>query len=139
MTRPLILKRDHITRADFLTEEKPGGKYTKHTPSVNVEERKEEYVLTLAAPGFRREDFEIFVNGNAICIQPRKSSHIVARKEAKKTRCEYNFSDWKRKFFLPKNVDASFAHAFYVNGELDVHIPKNSHPLQLKYTRIEVY
>ena len=114
-------------------------KHVKHTPCANVEDRKDEYVITVAAPGFHRQHLQVNIDGNEVCINAKKEACTTSCEPGKKVRSEYDFSEWKRHFRLPQNADTFFTNAFYLNGELEVHIPKSDKPLTSASVRVDVY
>ena len=52
-------------------------------PAVNVTEANGNFKITMAAPGLRKEDFKIDVDGNLITISAEKSTE----KEEKEEKC----------------------------------------------------
>ncbi|MFY7879777.1 MAG: Hsp20/alpha crystallin family protein [Lacibacter sp.] len=92
-------------------------------PSVNVSEANNHYKVMVAAPGLKKEDFKINVDGNLISISAEKSSSSE-EKDEKYTRKEYSYTSFERTFTLPENVAADQIEARYENGELQLTIPK---------------
>lgn len=111
-------------------------RHVRHTPSVNIDESDSAYVLKFAIPGFCREEIAISVKDNVMCISSLKER---VKKECRNSNYEYDFSKWKRRFVLPPDADVIFAQAFYLNGELEIHIPKHSRPQPVEYLTIMVY
>jgi HSP20 family protein len=92
-------------------------------PAVNVIENNENYILEVAAPGLKKEDFKIDVADNLLTISSEKETE--KEKSTKKyTRKEYSFSAFSRTFYLPDDVDADSIHASYENGELTIKIKR---------------
>lgn len=92
-------------------------------PAVNIIENGNDYKLTLAAPGLKKDDFKIDINGNLLTI----SSEAEENKEEKDenyTRKEYNYSSFSRSFTLPDEVLKDKIEASYENGVLSVVLPK---------------
>jgi HSP20 family protein len=82
-----------------------GGLFGKMltVPAVNVAETKDEFELSLAVPGMKKEDFKIDINGNLLTV----SAAMEEKKEEKMdkmTREEYNYSSFSRTFTLPDDV-----------------------------------
>jgi HSP20 family protein len=93
-------------------------------PAVNVEESEKEYRIEVAAPGLNKEDLKISVNDGVLTI----SSEKKVEKEEKKDnyiRREFSYTDFRRSFTLPEEVDAEKISAKHKNGVLNVHIPKS--------------
>jgi HSP20 family protein len=84
-------------------------------PSVNVTENSDTYQIALAAPGLKKDDFKVNVEGNLITISAEKSTS-KEEKERKYTRKEYNYTSFSRTFTLPENIKAEKIEAHYENG-----------------------
>lgn len=93
-------------------------------PAVNIKETDNNISLTLAAPGFKKEDFKIALDHNHLTISSEQKSENVEAEEGKYTRKEYSYSSFSRTFTLPNTIDAEKINASYVNGELVITLPK---------------
>src|SRR5690242_9142337 len=60
-----------------------------NVPAVNVTERKEDYLVSMAAPGLKKEDFKIDVEGNMLTISSEKEEDHE-EKDGRYTRQEYS-------------------------------------------------
>lgn len=105
-------------------------------PAVNVDESDNEYILTIATPGFKRENFQVMIEKDIITI--------AAAKEAKgqigiHDRCEYDYTNWKRTFLLPDDADSLLSRARYKDGELIIRIPRGDTDKLAGITNIYVY
>jgi len=92
-------------------------------PAVNITENKDDFKVSLAAPGMKKSDFNIDVQGNILTI----SAEMEEKKEEKEenyTRKEYNFSSFSRSFTLPDEVNKEKIEATYVDGVLNLSLPK---------------
>ena len=95
---------------------------TMNVPAVNITESKDSYLVSLAAPGMKKEDFKIDVDGNMLTI----STETEERKEEKDkrfTRQEYNYSSFSRSFSLPEEINKEKIEAKYEDGVLKVTLP----------------
>jgi HSP20 family protein len=92
-------------------------------PAVNVTEDSTSYKIAMAAPGLKKEDFKINVEGNLITISAEKTESKEDRDE-KYTRKEYNYTSFARTFTLPDNIKTEKIEAHYENGELYLSLPK---------------
>jgi len=45
---------------------------TMNVPAVNITEQKDQYLVSLAAPGLKKDDFKIDVDGNMLTISSEK-------------------------------------------------------------------
>ena len=97
---------------------------TFNVPAVNVTEEKNEYMLDLAVPGMKKDDFNINIEGNMMTISCEKEE-TKEEKEKKFTRKEYNYSSFNRTFTLPEEIDLQKIDAKYEDGILKIRLPFN--------------
>lgn len=112
---------DDFFRNDFFETGLLGR--TLNVPAVNIVEKTDEYKISLAAPGMKKNDFKIDVEGNMLII----SAELEEKKEEKKekfTREEFNYSSFSRSFTLPDEVNKEKIEAVYVDGVLKLTLPK---------------
>lgn len=96
---------------------------TLRTPAVNVSEKTEAYELSVAAPGLKKDDFNIDVEGNMLTISCENEEN-KEEKDNKYTRTEYSYSSFSRSFTLPEEVAQDKIEASYQDGVLQVKLPK---------------
>lgn len=96
---------------------------TMNVPAVNITERKDGYLVSLAAPGLKKEDFKIDVEGNMLTISSEREEE-KEEKEEKYTRQEYSYSSFERSFTLPDEVNKDKIDAHYQDGVLRLVLPK---------------
>jgi HSP20 family protein len=96
---------------------------TQMVPAVNITETKDEYILSLAAPGMKKDDFNIDVTGNMITISSEKEQKSEVKDELY-TRKEYNYTAFSRNFTLPDEVNRERIDARYEDGILKLSLPK---------------
>jgi len=96
---------------------------TMNVPAVNITERKDDYLVSMAAPGLKKEDFKIDVEGNMLTISSEKEEE-KEEKEEKYTRQEYSYSSFERSFTLPDEVNKDKIDAHYQDGVLKLILPK---------------
>lgn len=92
-------------------------------PAVNVTEDPDHYTVSLAAPGLKKSDFHIDIEGNMLSI----SSETEEKKEVKEekyTRQEYSYSSFSRSFNLPEDVKQDAIDAVYEDGVLNIRLPR---------------
>ncbi len=93
-------------------------------PAVNIKNNENEFEVELAAPGLKKEDFNIEVEENVLKLSVNKSSEQVEEKD-NFSRKEFNYFNFQRNFTLPKNtVDIENVQANYIDGILKVSLPK---------------
>lgn len=92
-------------------------------PAANIKENTDNYLISLAAPGLRKEDFHIDLEGNMLTINCEKEER-KEEKDEKMTRKEYNFTSFTRSFTLPEEVMMEKIEANYTDGILNIQLPK---------------
>lgn len=96
-------------------------------PGVNISETKERYTLEVAAPGLKKEDFKINVDGK-ILTASASSEAKKEEKDEKFNRMEYNYHSFSRSFTLPDEVLKDKIEAQYEDGVLKIHLPRKAEP-----------
>jgi HSP20 family protein len=92
-------------------------------PAVNIEEEKDAFILTMAVPGMKKDDFKIDIEGNVLEVCSEKETKSE-EKDRKFTRREYGYSAFSRSFTLPDEVEKGRIDAAYTDGILKVRLPK---------------
>ena len=92
-------------------------------PAVNITENGSHYSVSLAAPGLKKEDFKIDIDGNMLTISSEKEEK-KEEKDEKYTRKEYSYSSFSRSFTLPEDVKEDAIDAKYENGILNLRLPR---------------
>jgi len=100
-------------------------------PSINISEEKDRYKVEVAAPGLKKEDMNIDVDGNLITIssEQRTETKGDTNGDGHYSRREYNYSGFSRSFTMPENADPEGLKAKYSDGILCLTIPKKKQPV----------
>lgn len=101
-----------------------GTDFTVSSPSVNIEEHDTHFLMSLAAPGLEKSDFNINMENNYLTISAEKKTENEEKSEGKFTRREFNYSSFKRSFQLDENIKQEGITATYENGVLSITLPK---------------
>ena len=104
------------------------------TPAVNVVETPEAFTMEFGVPGMDKQDFDLKIENGCLMLSAEKRTESEEEDENFKRR-EFNFTSFKRSFWLPENVRAEEIKATYDNGILKVWLPKKvvgDKPLQSK-------
>lgn len=96
---------------------------TLTVPAVNVTEEADNYMVALAAPGMKKEDFTIEVEGDLLTISAAKEDS-QEEKNKKYSRKEYHYASFTRSFTLPELVNRDKIEANYTDGVLNIALPK---------------
>lgn len=97
--------------------------FTTRSPSVNIIERKEDFLIELAVPGMEKKDFSINIDHNLLTIEAKKESKSELNDE-RYTRREFSFNSFRRSFTLPDSIIHEKIDAKYDNGILNIMLPK---------------
>ena len=104
------------------------GKATHSVVPANVKEDETAYYIEVAAPGLKKEDFEIKLNNNQLTISAKQEQKSEEKTE-NYTRKEFSYSSFERSFRLPKNVNTEQIQAAYTDGILKIDLPKVEKPV----------
>ena len=108
----------------FDTEYMPKASCT--APAINVKESDKAYTVELAAPGMKKEDFNVHINdeGNLIIKMEQKQEHKDEDKNMRYLRREFSYSKFEQTLILPDDVKKEDIKARVENGVLTVELPK---------------
>ncbi len=109
--------------SDFLTR-------TLTMPAVNIDENKDQYELSLAVPGMKKDDLNLKLDGNMLTISCEKEEKSEM-KQMNGYRNEFNYSSFSRSFALPDEVIKDKIDARYEDGVLKVSLPKKEEAKKL--------
>lgn len=94
-------------------------------PAVNVKENDNEFVIDVAAPGLKKEDFNVHYDNGHLTISSEKKDEVEEKEEGKITRREFSYQSFQRSFTVAENVvNAEKIAANYDNGILHISLPK---------------
>jgi HSP20 family protein len=108
-------------------------------PSVNIKETNDNFEVEVAAPGMRKEDFRVELDGNMLTISSERSDENNEKEGEYYSRREFSYQSFQRKFQLPKDVvDSDKIEARYENGMLQLVIPKKEEAKQKPPRMIQI-
>ena len=100
-------------------------------PAVNIEEKADQFLMHLAVPGMKREDFKIAIdydslrNKDVLAISSEKEEkHEEQDQQGVFTRREFSYQNFSRTFEFDKPIKADAVAAKYKDGILTIHLPK---------------
>ena len=111
-------RRSHSSRPFKRKHAESGWNY----PPVNVRETDDKYEMFVYAAGYDKSDFEILVNDNTLVIRvdvPEEDMEVLRWR-----RYEFQPRKFARRFDLHEKIDREEIKAKYVNGVLEVILPK---------------
>jgi HSP20 family protein len=107
-----------------------GRTITATVPAVNISEEKDQYKISVAAPGMEKDDFKIDIDDDILTI-----SAETENEEETPTRQEYNYSSFSRSFRLPASVVKDKVEAKYKDGILKLYLPKTEEARKANSTK----
>lgn len=105
-------------------ERTPGRMLTADwSPAVDIEENKEEYLITADLPGVEKKDIKVTLKNNVLAIEGTKRAE---KKDETETfhRVERFYGNFFRSFVLPEGINDQKILAQFKDGVLIVHVPK---------------
>ena len=95
-------------------------------PAINVKENDKAYVVELAAPGMKKEDFNVHINdeGNLIIKIESKQDNKEEDKNTRYLRREFSYTKFEQTLILPDDVQKDQISAKVEHGVLTVQLPK---------------
>ena len=96
-------------------------------PAINVKESDKAYTVELAAPGMKKEDFNVHINdeGNLIIKMEQKDEKKEEDKTTRYLRREFSYSKFEQTLILPDDVEKDQIKARVEHGVLTVELPKH--------------
>jgi HSP20 family protein len=99
-------------------------------PAVNIKEEKDKFVLDMAAPGLKKDDFKIDLDNYQLTISAETKDE-KKEKTDNYTRREFVYNSFSRSFTLPKTIDIDKIKGDYKNGVLSLVLPKKEEETKL--------
>ncbi|MDH3649059.1 MAG: Hsp20/alpha crystallin family protein [Saprospiraceae bacterium] len=92
-------------------------------PAVNIKDVNGSFEIEVAAPGLRKEDFNVAVENGLLKISCEKEEK-KEEKEDNYTRREFSYRSFNRSFAIPENTDPDSIEAKYEDGILKLRLKK---------------
>ncbi len=101
-------------------------KVNQTAPAINVKESDKAYTVELAAPGMKKEDFNVHIDdeGNLVVKLESKQDHKEEDKNTRYLRREFSYTKFEQTLILPDDVKKDAISAKVENGVLTVELPK---------------
>jgi HSP20 family protein len=103
-------------------------------PAMDLVETADAFVLRADLPGMSQDDVKLEIEDNVLTVSGERKAEHETQQEGF-YRLERAFGAFSRSLTLPKGVNTEAVGASFVNGVLEVRIPK---PEQVKPRRIEI-
>lgn len=96
---------------------------SRFEPQVEVLERDDKLVVRADLPGIKKEDVNVSIEENALCIEgERKSEH--EEEKGGVLRSERSYGKFVRTIPLPRGIDLQSCDASFENGVLEITVDK---------------
>lgn len=98
----------------------------KFSMPVEIVDKGKEFVLKAEIPGVKKEDLDIDIDKNCICINAKKEEKKQEENEKssyKKT--EFRYGEFSRRIYLPDEIDLEKTEAKLEHGILEITVPKH--------------
>jgi HSP20 family protein len=102
--------------------------------SVDVSEKNGAYLIKAEIPGVKKEDINVSIERNMVSISAEVKRESEEKQGEKVLRRERYHGMMQRSFSLPSQVDDSKAQARYVDGVLELTLPKKEGSSEKKLT-----
>jgi HSP20 family protein len=93
-------------------------------PKVNIVESNDNFRVEMAAPGMKKDDFNVELDNDMLTISSEVTHESDYNNDQRYNRKEFSYQSFKRSFYLPNTVEADKIEARYHNGLLTLVIPK---------------
>lgn len=102
-----------------------GNDMMQSSPMVNIIEHEDNYTVELAAPGMKKEDFDVQIVKDNLVIKGEKK-HESEDKDSKGnfTRREFNYQSFTKRYTLSEDINRDSVDAKYENGVLHIILEK---------------
>ena len=104
--------------------------------AVNIIEAPDHYRIEMAAPGLKKDDFELKMDNGVLTISVNKEWKQEEGHEYR--RREFAYYNFERSFMLPDTVDTDKIKATYKNGILTVTLPKKEEAKEKPPRKIQI-
>lgn len=100
-----------------------GQTNTEWSPSVDISETGEEYLIRAALPAVKKEEVSVTVDDGMLTLSGERRQK-EEQKDEKLHKVESFYGSFSRSFALPDTVDESAIRAETKDGVLTIHVPK---------------
>ena len=105
-------------------------------PAINVVESDKDYKVEVAAPGMKKEDFNIHLGDNNELIITMEQKNENKEEHKKYLRREFAYSKFQQSFVLHDNIEKEKISASVNDGILTIELPKQAPEEKAKVNRV---
>jgi len=119
MARHMMQIMDKLLKSGF----SPGRRTPDWTPAVDISELEDRYEIIMELAGVRREDIELYTEGNQLVVTGWRGDP-GPREKVRIHQMEIEEGQFRRRILLPEHVDAEKITARFREGLLRIQVPK---------------
>jgi HSP20 family protein len=114
---------DHPMGTSLLSGSSEAGDWV---PAVNVEETRDEIILSAELPGMNRESVDLEIENNVLTLSGSKemTREDKSSDDRRYHMWERRWGSFQRSFTLPRTVRAEEISATFTDGVLEIRMPK---------------
>ena len=102
-----------------------GNDMMQSSPMVNIIEHEDNYTVEVAAPGMKKEDFDVqIVKDNLVINGEKKQESEDKDSKGNFTRREFNYQSFTKRYTLSEDINRDSVDAKYENGVLHIVLEK---------------
>jgi len=133
LTHPL----DDFFRGFFVRPVEYGGGGATEAPHVRVDvkENADGYEVHAELPGIKKEDIHVHIDGPVVSISAERKLNKNLKDGERVLRTERYYGKVSRSFQLGQDIDESRSNAKFVDGVLELSLPKK---LEAQATRLVI-
>ncbi len=96
-----------------------------NTPSTNIKETEDGYTIEMAVPGIDKSKVDIRVEKDQLIVEAKQSSENVESDDDNNYKMrQFNFSAFRKSFYLNEKIDSDKINAQYKDGVLYIDLEK---------------
>ncbi len=107
------------------------------SPPADIYESRDLFIIRLEMPGLDRETLNVTLDGNKLIVRGSKKT-FKGSEDVIFHQVEIDYSDYKKVFELPENIDRNRIRATYKDGHLYIALPKIHIPPEKKFKKISI-
>ena len=100
-----------------------GDKSVEWSPSADISETAQEYLIRASLPAVRKEDVKVTVDDGMLIVSGERRQQDE-QKDEKFHKVESFYGSFSRSFSLPEGIDPAGIRAESKDGVLTIHVPK---------------
>lgn len=94
-----------------------------NSPSTNIKETDNGYTIEMAVPGINKNNIDIRVEKDQLIVESKQSSENQESNDNYTMR-QFNYSSFRKSFFLNEKIDSEKIDAQYKDGVLMIELEK---------------